>query len=134
VSTTSAQFSAVQPNVSGGTRAIVTQRRFQLPWKAMGRHAVLLLLCFWVLFPLVVLILNSMKSRVDSVQRNIWPHEFVSPVWARYIWVWNDFTLDNIFFRAYWNSLFVTGLTIVIGTISAVMAGYALSHLATPGK
>ncbi len=105
-----------------------------VPWKAAGRHAVLLLLCFWVLFPLFVVVINSVESRVESVQRNIWPREFVSPLWARYEWVWTEFTLDNIFFRVYWNSLFVTGLTVLVGTISAVMAGYALSHLATPGK
>jgi ABC-type glycerol-3-phosphate transport system permease component len=112
----------------------VQRRRRRIPWRAAGRHAVLLLLCFWVLFPLIFVVINSVESRVDSVHNNLWPREFVHPLWARYEWVWNDFTLDNIFFRVYWNSLFVTGLTIAIGTISAVLAGYALSHLATPGK
>ena len=91
-------------------------------------------MCLWVIFPIFFVVMNSMKSRVDSVHNNIWPREFVHPFWARYQWVWTDFTLDNIFFRTYWNSLFVTGLTIVFGTVSAVCAGYALSHLATPGK
>jgi ABC-type glycerol-3-phosphate transport system permease component len=87
-----------------------------------------------VLFPLFVVVINSMKSRVDSVRPYLWPNEFVDPLWTHYEWVWRDFTLDNIFFRVYWNSLFVTGLTILFGTISAVLAGYALSHLSTPGR
>lgn len=110
------------------------RRKIRLPWRAAGRHFFLLLMCFWVLFPLAIVVINSLESRVDSVQRNIWPNAFVSPIWARYEWVWRDFTLDNIFFRVYWNSLFVTGLTILFGTVSAVLAGYALSHLTTPGR
>ena len=113
---------------------MTASRRVRFPWRALGRHAFLLLMCFWVLFPLVIVVINSVESRIDSVQRTIWPNEFVSPLWARYEWVWRDFTLDNIFFRVYWNSLFVTGLTILAGTISAVLAGYALSHLSTPGR
>ena len=91
-------------------------------------------MCLWVLFPLFIVFINSLKSRVDSVHNNIWPQAFVHPLWARYEWVWTNFSLDNLFFRLYWNSLFVTGLTVAIGTLSAVLAGYALSHLATPGK
>lgn len=109
-------------------------RRSRIPWRAVGRHAVLILLCVWVLFPLFIVVINSMKSRVDSVHNNILPNEWVHPLWLHYQWVWQDFTLDNIFFRTYWNSLFVTGLTVTFACVSAVMAGYALSHLSTPGK
>ena len=123
-----------KPGISGDARAVAVPHRSRVPWGAVGRLAVLLLLCFWVLFPLVVVVINSVESRVESVQRNIWPREFVSPIWARYEWVWRDFTLDNIFFRVYWNSLFVTALTVTFGTVAAILAGYALSHLATPGK
>ena len=100
----------------------------------MGRHSVLILLCAWILFPIFIVVINSIKSRVDSVQNNILPNEYVHPLWAHYAWVWQDFTLDNIFFRTYWNSLFVTGLTVLFAVVSATMAGYALSHLATPGS
>lgn len=94
----------------------------------------LLLLCAWILFPLIIVVISSVESNVDSAHNNIWPREFVHPLWARYQWVWTNFSLDNIFFRTYWNSLFVTGLTIVFATVSATLAGYALSHLRTPGK
>jgi len=123
-----------RPRASHQERAIVERRRSRLPWRAAGRHAFLLLMCLWVLFPLFIVFINSLKSRVDSVHNNIWPQAFVHPLWARYEWVWTNFSLDNLFFRLYWNSLFVTGLTVAIGTLSAVLAGYALSHLATPGK
>ena len=94
----------------------------------------LLVLCGWILFPLAIMVINSVESRVDSAHNNIWPNEFVHPLWARYQWVWTNFTLDNIFFRTYWNSIFVTTLTVVFATVAATLAGYALSHLATPGK
>lgn len=104
------------------------------PWRAAGRHAVLILLCSWILFPIGIIVINSVESRVDSVHNNIWPKDFVHPLWARYEWVWTNFTLDNIFFRTYWNSIFVTTLTVMLATVAATLAGYALSHLSTPGK
>jgi ABC-type glycerol-3-phosphate transport system permease component len=134
VSTRTAQITVSESGISGNARTVAIPRRSRVPWGAVGRHTVLLLLCFWVLFPLIIVVINSVESRVESVQRNIWPREFVSPIWARYEWVWRDFTLDNIFFRVYWNSLFVTALTVTFGTVAAILAGYALSHLATPGK
>jgi ABC-type glycerol-3-phosphate transport system permease component len=134
LSSSSANTLASSPRASTQERSIATPRRTRIPWRAAGRHAFLLLMCLWVLFPLFFVFTNSLKSRVDSVHNNIWPREFVHPLWARYEWVWTNFSLDNLFFRLYWNSLFVTGLTILIGTTSAVLAGYALCHLATPGK
>lgn len=104
------------------------------PWRSAGRHAVLILLCSWILFPIGIIVINSVESRVDSVHNNIWPKDFVHPLWARYEWVWTNFTLDNIFFRTYWNSIFVTTLTVMLATVAATLAGYALSHLSTPGK
>jgi ABC-type glycerol-3-phosphate transport system permease component len=109
-------------------------RRRTIPWKAAGRHAVLVLLSCWALFPLVIVVIDSVESRVDSVHNNIWPSAFVNPVWARYEWVWTDFSLDNVFFRLYWNSLFVTGMTVLIGTVSALLGGYALVHLKSPAQ
>jgi len=134
MSTRSAHVGTLLPGVSNNARVTAGDHRLRVAWRAVGRHAFLLLMCAWVLFPLFIVVVNSMKSRVDSVQRNILPNEYVSPLWARYTWVWENFTLDNIFFRVYWNSIFVTALTILFGTVAAVMAGYALSHLSTPGR
>ena len=134
MSSSSAQITLVKPKIGGEASSVIGEGRPRIPWRALGRHAFLLLMCFWVLFPLFIVVINSLKSRVDSAQRTILPDEFVSPIWAHYEWVWRAFTLDNIFFRVYWNSIFVTAMTIAAGTISAVLAGYALSHLATPGK
>jgi ABC-type glycerol-3-phosphate transport system permease component len=134
LSSTSAEFISPRLREIDREHTIAVRRRLRIPWKAAGRHAVLILLCCWVIFPLAIVVINSVESKVDSVHNNIWPSAFVHPLWARYEWVWTNFTLDNLFFRLYWNSIFVTGLTVAVGTLSAVLAGYALSHLATPGK
>jgi ABC-type glycerol-3-phosphate transport system permease component len=134
VSSSSANLLVTRSRASLQERAIVEPRRARIPWRAVGRHAFLLVMCTWVIFPLFFVFTNSLKSKVDSVHNNIWPREFVHPLWVHYEWVWTNFSLDNLFFRLYWNSIFVTGLTVVVGTVSAVLAGYALSHLATPGK
>lgn len=134
MNSSTADIATARPLASGRDRKVIRPRRRSIAWGAVGRHAVLLLLCAWVLFPLVIVLISSVESRVDSAHNNIWPNEFVHPLWARYQWVWTNFTLDNPFFRSYWNSLFVTGLTVAFATVSAVLAGYALSHLSTPGK
>jgi ABC-type glycerol-3-phosphate transport system permease component len=102
--------------------------------RAVARHGFLVLLCLWVLLPLAWLVLTSLKSVPDATQRYIWPKEFAHPIWARYEWIWREFTLDNAFYRSYWNSIVVTSLTVLSSTVAAVLAGYALTLLRTPGR
>jgi ABC-type glycerol-3-phosphate transport system permease component len=100
-------------------------------WGVIARHAVLILFCAIVLLPLFWILLMSIKSVPDGVQRYIWPKNFMNPLDAHYKWVWEkrpDVKHNFI------NSVKVTLGTVVLATITAVLAGYALVHLRTPGQ
>lgn len=102
-----------------------------LPWGAITRHAVLILFCAWVLLPLFWVVMMSFKSIPDGYQRYIWPKAWAEPWDQHYNWVITKRSdvVDN--FR---NSVMVTSITVVLSTVTAVLAGYALVHLRTPGK
>jgi multiple sugar transport system permease protein len=110
-------------------RSQVWHPRRRIKWGTVARHAVLIFFCLVVLLPLAWVILLSLKSLQDGVQRWIIPKHWASPLYANYQWV--------IKFRpdvwvAFRNSVLVTSLTVVTSTIIAVLAGYALVHLRTP--
>jgi ABC-type glycerol-3-phosphate transport system permease component len=102
-------------------------RRFP-PWQTIARHVVLAVFAVVILFPIAWVIILSLKSLPDAYQNEIWPQNF-------------DFThygqaLSQIATlpRNFWNSVMVTGSTVIITTILSIMAGYALVHLNMPGK
>lgn len=103
-----------------------------LPWRAIGRHAVLILMCLWVLLPLLWVVLLSFKSLKDGAQRYIWPNEFVSPLFTNYEFVLTKPRVVGPVWQNFQNSVLVTTLTVIFATVAAVLAGYALVHLKTP--
>lgn len=103
----------------------------RVKWGPIVRHAVLLLFVVVVLAPLLWVVLLSIKSFPDAVQRWIWPNQFYSPLLGHYSFSWDHVpTLRTNFL----NSVIVTAGTIVCATIASVLAGYALVHLQTPAK
>jgi ABC-type glycerol-3-phosphate transport system permease component len=100
-------------------------------WGAVARHAILIFFCALILFPLFWVVLLSLKSLPDGYQRYIWPHNFMEPLLGHYDWVLTQRrdVIDN--FR---NSVMVTTGTVILSTVTAVLAGYALVHLRTPGR
>ncbi len=92
-----------------------------------------MLLCTWVLLPLVWAVLHSVKAGRFRDYHHIWPREFNDPLWRNYRMLWRNFSLDNEFYQALSHSVVVTGLTVLATTIAAILAGYALSRLRTPG-
>src|SRR5215212_9118005 len=103
----------------------------RIKWGTIGRHVFLIVLCLWVLLPLVWVLLLSVKSLPDGTQRYIWPENFADPLYAHYRFVIEKATAAVISFK---NSVLVTALTVVASTVTAVLAGYALVHLKTPFK
>jgi ABC-type glycerol-3-phosphate transport system permease component len=92
------------------------------------RHAVILFFCAVIILPLLWVLLLSIKSLPDSMRGNLWPRNFD---FSHYAYVLEKIeTLPiNMF-----NSIYVTGFTVLITCVCAVLAGYALVHLKFGGK
>jgi multiple sugar transport system permease protein len=94
----------------------------------IAKHAVLVFSCLIILFPIAWVFLLSIKSLPDAYTNRIWPHHF-------------DFThygqalsgIDTLR-QNFTNSIVVTASTMLITTVVAILAGYALVHLRTPGR
>ncbi len=104
------------------------QPRRRPPWGTIARHAVLILFAFVILFPIVWVLLLSVKSLPDAYQNEIWPKNFN---FGHYSYSWDKIPTLR---RNFMNSVLVTGSTIVLTTVCAILAGYALVHLRMPGK
>ncbi|MDI3340065.1 MAG: carbohydrate ABC transporter permease [Sphaerobacter sp.] len=115
------------PRLERSTPAAPRARR-PVPWSAIVRHAVLILFSLAIILPLVWVLILSVKSLPDAYTNRIWPQHFD---FSHY-----GYALQHIptLPRNILNSVIVTTATVVITTIAAVLAGYALVHLSTPGR
>ncbi|MEA2583675.1 MAG: multiple sugar transport system permease protein [Thermomicrobiales bacterium] len=98
-------------------------------WGVIVRHAVLIFFCLSVLLPLFWVVLLSLKSLPDGYQRYVWPKNFMEPLFEHYDWV---LTRRRDVIQNFKNSVLVTSGTVILSTVTAVLAGYALVHLRTP--
>jgi ABC-type glycerol-3-phosphate transport system permease component len=87
------------------------------------RHAVINLFMVIILLPLLWVFLLSIKSLPDSMRGTLWPRVFDFTHYG-YVLEKIDTLPVNLF-----NSIYVTGATVLITTVCAVLAGYALVHL-----
>jgi ABC-type glycerol-3-phosphate transport system permease component len=94
----------------------------------IAKHAVLILACVIVLFPLAWVFLLSIKSLPDAYTNRIWPHHFDFGHYGEAL------TGIDTLRQNFTNSVIVTISTMLITTTVAVLAGYALVHLRTPGR
>ncbi|TML68145.1 MAG: carbohydrate ABC transporter permease [Actinobacteria bacterium] len=113
--------------VATATRSSAPRRR-RIRWGGVVTHGVLLSACAVILFPLVWVLLLSVKSLPDAYTNRIWPHHFDFTSYHRAL------TSIDTLPQNFENSIIVTLATMVIATAIAVLAGYALVHLPTPGK
>jgi ABC-type glycerol-3-phosphate transport system permease component len=97
-------------------------------WGTIARHLVLVSFSLIILLPLAWVVLLSLKSLPDAYTNRIWPREFD---FSHY-----SYSLSHIetLRQNMTNSVVVTIATVVITTICAVLAGYALVHVRTPGR
>ena len=84
--------------------------------------------CMVIILPLLWVLLLSIKSLPDSMRGNLWPRNFDFSHYA-YVLEKIDTLPINLF-----NSIYVTGFTVLITCVCAVLAGYALVHLKFGGK
>lgn len=97
-------------------------------WGAIARNAVLILFAAIILFPIVWVLIMSVKSLPDAYQNEIWPKNFDFSHYRQAL-----SQIDTLP-QNFWNSVLVTTSTVVITTIISIMAGYALVHLSMPGR
>lgn len=97
-------------------------------WQTIARHVVLALFAVIILFPIAWVLILSVKSLPDAYQNEIWPQNFDFSHYGQAL-----SQIDTLP-RNFLNSVVVTGTTVALTTILAVIAGYALVHLHTPGK
>jgi ABC-type glycerol-3-phosphate transport system permease component len=103
-------------------------RRFRVPWASIAKHGILLTACAVILFPLVWVLLLSIKSLPDAYTNKIWPNDFDFAAYSRVT------TSIETLPQNLRNSIVVTLATMLITTTVAVLAGYALVHLRTPAR
>ena len=119
---------AARPSVISHARASAAPYRRRLRAGTIVRHIILALFAVIILFPIAWVLLLSVKSLPDAYQNEIWPKNFD---FSHYRYALQR--IDTLP-RNFANSVLVTLSTVVITTISAILAGYALVHLRTPGK
>ena len=94
---------------------------------AVIRHVVINFFMIVILLPLAWVLMMSIKSRADAMRADFWPRNFD---FTHYSYVFQKIeTLPiNLF-----NSIYVTTGTVLLTTLFAVLAGYALVHLKPRG-
>ena len=102
--------------------------RVRIPWGSIVKHGILIFCCVVILFPLFWVFLLSIKSLPDAYTNHIWPNDFEFGSYRTALTA-IDTLPQNIR-----NSIVLTLSTMAITTTIAVLAGYALVHLPTPGK
>jgi ABC-type glycerol-3-phosphate transport system permease component len=110
---------------------VVSQRavgqRERLPWRTVLMHAIIIFFCLIVMLPILWVLLLSFKSLRDAATGALWPEQFD---FTHYAYVFQK--MPGIF-RHFLNSIIVTATTVVVTTVIAILAGYALVHTRLPG-
>jgi ABC-type glycerol-3-phosphate transport system permease component len=106
---------------------VTKPRRKRFPWRTILMHAIIIFFCMVVLVPLLWVILMSVKSLRDAYTGTLWPEQFDFTHYS-YVFQKMPSVLHN-----FSNSIIVTLSTVVVTTVIAVLAGYALAHLRMPG-
>ena len=91
------------------------------------RHGVINFFMVIILAPLVWVFMMSIKSKPDSMRGDFWPRKFDFTHYS-YVFQKIDTLPVNLF-----NSIYVTAATVLLTTVCAVLAGYALVHLKPRG-
>jgi ABC-type glycerol-3-phosphate transport system permease component len=122
---------ATQATMSGtsalSTAAPAVAYRSKIKWGTVLRHVVLAIFVMVIVFPLLWVLLLSFKTLPDAYQNEIWPKTFD---FSHY-----GYALQRVetLPQNYLNSIMVTTGTVIVATICAILAGYAIVFLKVPG-
>jgi ABC-type glycerol-3-phosphate transport system permease component len=103
-------------------------RKRRIRWSTVLMHAIIIFFCLIVLVPIFWVVLLSVKSLRDAYTGTLWPEKFDFTHYA-YVFQHMPEALHN-----FANSIIVTLSTVAITVAIAILAGYALVHLKTPGR
>jgi ABC-type glycerol-3-phosphate transport system permease component len=122
---------AVDDRVIPSAPRVAASGRLGGPEESRGRimrHVVINFFMVIIILPLAWVLMMSVKSLPDSMRGDFWPRKFD---FGHYSYVFERIhTLPiNLF-----NSIYVTTATVLITTVCAVLAGYALVHLKPRGS
>ncbi len=103
------------------------QKKNRLRRNAVVRHGVIIFFLLTILLPLTWVLMLSVKSLPDSMRGSLWPRRFD---FTHYAYVFDK--IETLPYNLF-NSIYVTAATVLITTVCAVLAGYALVHLKPRG-
>ena len=97
-------------------------------WDVIARHLVINFFVLVILLPLAWVLLLSIKSIPDAYTGKLLPEVYDFTHYA--------YVIDKIetLPRNLFNSIYVTGATVLLTCTCAVLGGYALVHLRLPGQ
>jgi ABC-type glycerol-3-phosphate transport system permease component len=113
--------------VSTARQRTLAVRKRRIKWRTVALHAIIIFFCLVVLVPILWVLLLSVKSIRDAYTGTLWPDQFDFTHYA-YVFQHMPTVLRN-----FANSIIVTLSTVVITTVIAILAGYALVHTRLPG-
>lgn len=106
------------------TTYIPKHSRFHL--RTILLHGIIIFFCAIILLPILWVALRSISSIPDAYSGRLWPEKFD---FTHYSYVFEHIPS---FVQNYTNSVIVTFSTVVITSVIAILAGYALVHLQLP--
>ncbi len=121
---------ATKSTLSTGARSSLgpSSRRRRVRLSTVLMHATIIFFCLVIVVPILWVLLLSIKSLRDAYTGTLWPEQFD---FTHYAYVFEHMPQA---LRNFANSIIVTLSTVVITSAIAILAGYALVHLRTPGR
>ena len=118
----------LEANLHGSVAPRPARGWFERNWSAVVRHVVINFFIVIILLPLAWVLIMSVKTLPDAMRGDLWPR---SLDFSHYPFVFERIaTLPTNLF----NSIYVTTGTVLITTVCAVLAGYALVHIRPRGS
>ena len=93
----------------------------------VATYAIVLLILAVVLIPLVWMILSSLKTQNEIYNSNWLPQD---PQWPNYLVGLTTFNFGRYFL----NTIFVTGVNVIMGALIASLIAFSLARLRFPGR
>ena len=119
-----------QPTTSEIAAAIRAAKLRRGKRAAVLKHVFLIITSLVMIYPLIWMLASSLKPDNQIFgDLGLWPSEFR---WDNYTNGWNAMAVS--FGRFFWNSTFVTMLSVIGNVISCSFAAYAFARLEFPGR